>query len=171
MLRIKNILVATDFSECSESALNYGREMARRFGARLHVLHTVEFMPPDLAGMGGYVAAIPQMQAELDQAAREQLELAVTADDRRLLGATTVLSTGETPAMAISDYAKKSDIDLIVIGTHGRRGLSHLVMGSVAEKVVRSAPCPVLTVRHPEREFVVTDRTTTGTVAADGSRS
>ena len=171
MLRIKNILVATDFSECSESALKYGRAMAQRFGARLHVLHTVEIMPPDLVGMGGYVSAVPQLQADLDKAAREQLELAVTAEDRRNLSATTVLSTGETPAQAIADYAAKSHIDLIVIGTHGRRGLSHIVMGSVAEKVVRIAPCPVLTVRHPEREFVIPDRATSHGTAAHGSGS
>jgi nucleotide-binding universal stress UspA family protein len=62
--------------------------------------------------------------------------------------------TGGTPAQAITDYAKKAEIDLIVVGTHGRRGLSHMVTGSVAERVVRTAPCPVLSVRHPEREFI-----------------
>ncbi len=171
MLRIKNILVATDFSECSESALNYGRAMAHRFGARLHVLHTVEIMPPDLVGMGGYIAAVPQLQADLDNAARAQLESAVTTEDRHTLGATTVLSSGETPAQAIANYARKSDIDLIVIGTHGRRGLSHIVMGSVAEKVVRTAPCPVLTVRHPEREFVISDGVATAHTAPRGEPS
>ena len=166
MLRIRNILVATDFSECSQTALNYGRAMAQRFGARLHVLHTAEIMPPDLVGMGGYVAAVPQLQADLENAARQQLEDAVTIEDRRGLGATTVMMTGETPARAIADYAAKAEIDLIVIGTHGRRGLSHIVMGSVAEKVVRTAPCPVLTVRHPEREFVVPDRPTSHSTTA-----
>lgn len=147
MLSIKNILVATDFSDCSSSALDYGRDMARRFGARLHVIHNVEIMPPDLAGMGGFVAAVPQLQADLEQAARHQLEATVTDDDRREMGATTALVTGETTSHAIIDYAAESGIDLIVIGTHGRRGLSHVVMGSVAEKIVRTAPCPVLTVR------------------------
>lgn len=146
MLSIKNILVATDFSECSDSALDYGRDMARRFGAKLHVIHNVEIMPPDLAGMGGFVAAVPQLQADLEKAAGHQLE-AAGADDRRDLGAKTALVTGETTSHAIIDYAKESGIDLIVIGTHGRRGLSHVVMGSVAEKIVRTAPCPVLTVR------------------------
>jgi nucleotide-binding universal stress UspA family protein len=154
MIRIKNILVATDFSECSDSALTYGRALAHRFGARLHVLHTVEIMPPDVVGMGGFVSAVPQLQADLEKGAREQLDRVLTAEDRRELAGVTVLTTGETPAQAIDEYAAKSNIDLIVIGTHGRKGLSHLVMGSVAEKIVRTAPCPVLTVRHPQREFV-----------------
>lgn len=147
MLRIKNILVATDFSECSASALDYGRLMAHRFGARLHVLHTAETITPDVMGMAGVVAAVPQLQVDLEKAGREQLEATVTVDDRRALGATTVLTTGEPPAQAIADYAAEHDIDLIVIGTNGRRGLAHMVMGSVAEKVVRTAPCPVLTVK------------------------
>ena len=154
MLRIKNILVATDFSECSDSALAYGRALSLRFGARLHVLHTVEIVPPDVVGMGGFVSAVPQLQADLEKGAREQLEQFVTAEDRRSFAAVTVLKSGETPAHAITEYAGESEIDLIVIGTHGRRGLSHIVMGSVAERVVRTAPCPVLTVRNPEREFV-----------------
>jgi nucleotide-binding universal stress UspA family protein len=158
MLRIKNILVATDFSECSESALTYGRALAHRFSARLHVLHAVEIMPPDVVGMGGFVSAVPQLQADLEKGAREQLERTLSEDDRRELAAVTVLTTGETPAHAIDEYATKSEIDLIVIGTHGRRGLSHIVMGSVAEKVVRTSPCPVLTVRHPQREFVTSGR-------------
>lgn len=151
MLDIKNILVATDFSECSTSAMNYGRAMARRFGARLHVVHNVEIMPPDLAGMGGFIAAVPQLQADLEKAATHQLEQSITADDRQELGATTALLTGETTAQAITGYAENSSIDLIVIGTHGRRGLSHVMMGSVAEQVVRTAPCPVLTVRFYSR--------------------
>ena len=65
--------------------------------------------------------------------------------------------TSNAPALAIVEYAKGSDINLIVIGTHGRGGMAHLLLGSVAERVVRSAPCPVLTVRHPEREFVLPD--------------
>jgi nucleotide-binding universal stress UspA family protein len=157
MLRIANILVATDFSDCSVSAVMYGRAMAQRFGARLHVLHTLELMPPDLSGLGGSLSTMPELQSNLDELARAQLNDSITAEDRRLLRAITILKTGDTPAQAISDYARTAQIDLIVIGTHGRRGLSHLVMGSVAEKVVRMAPCPVLTVRHPEREFVVAD--------------
>ena len=68
-----------------------------------------------------------------------------------------VLLISSSPAIAIAEYAEESQADLIVMGTHGRNGVTHLLMGSVAERVVRIAPCPVLTVRHPEREFVVPD--------------
>jgi nucleotide-binding universal stress UspA family protein len=63
----------------------------------------------------------------------------------------------DSPAEEIADYARDASIELIVVGTHGRTGVSHLLVGSVAERVVRTAPCPVLTVRHPEHEFVVPD--------------
>jgi nucleotide-binding universal stress UspA family protein len=68
-----------------------------------------------------------------------------------------VLRVSGTPALAIVTYAKDANLDLIVMGTHGRGGMAHVLMGSVAEKVVRTAPCPVLTVRHPEHEFVLPD--------------
>ena len=68
-----------------------------------------------------------------------------------------MLETSDSPAAAIATYAKSADIDLIVLGTHGRSAVEQLLVGSVAERVVRTAPCPVLTVRHPEREFVLPD--------------
>ena len=78
-------------------------------------------------------------------------------DDRRELHAKTVLVTSVNPAVAIVTYAKDAAVDLIVIGTHGRGGVAHFYMGSVAERVVRTAPCPVLTVRRPEHEFIQPD--------------
>jgi nucleotide-binding universal stress UspA family protein len=157
MIAIKNVLVATDFSEPSATALNYGRALARTFNASLHVLHIV-----DRAFMEGMlVDAVPtnytELLEELESAARRRLEKTVTEDDRRELSAKPVLLTYDTPARAIVSYANSNKIDVIVMGTHGRGGLSHLLMGSVAEKVVRTAPCPVLTVRHPEHEFVMPD--------------
>jgi nucleotide-binding universal stress UspA family protein len=94
---------------------------------------------------------------ELEAAGRKQLDATVSEDDRRELGAKTVLLTFSGPAHAIVAHATKANVDLIVMGTHGRGGWSHLLMGSVAEKVVRMAPCPVLTVRHPQHEFVSPD--------------
>ena len=156
MIAIKNVLVATDFSECSDAALAYGRALAGTFGARLHVLHVVEFAgAADVMGIGGYAVTLPNLYKELEDSARQRLDQLISESDCRILGAKVQLVTGETPAHAIVEYAKAEPIDLIVVGTHGRRGISHLVMGSVAEKVVRVAPCPVLTVRHLEREFVV----------------
>jgi len=157
MIALKNILVATDFSEPSNSALEYGRAIARTFNASLHVLHVVD----SLVSQGMLADAAPvdysDLSKELEAAARRQLEATIREDDRRELGAKTVLMTFSGPAHGIVSYATKANIDLIVMGTHGRGGWSHLIMGSVAEKVVRLARCPVLTVRHPEREFVTPD--------------
>jgi nucleotide-binding universal stress UspA family protein len=158
MIALKNILVATDFSEPSEAALAYGRELARNFGAALTVVHVVENVLTRSYGVDGGVMMIdPELQHEIEAAAREQVERNIFEEDRRLLKAAAVVLVSNAPAGAIVDYARQSHVDLIVIGTRGRGGVAHLVMGSVAERVVRTAPCPVLTVRHPEHEFVLPD--------------
>ena len=156
MITLKNILVATDFSEPSDAALTYGRELATRFGATLHVLHAAE----NIIGRFGaetYSATAPDLQARLESDARRRLNELLIDSDNSGPSTKPVLLTASSPALAIVDYAKEKNIDLIVVGTHGRSALAHLVMGSVAERVVRLAPCPVLTVRHPEREFVQPD--------------
>jgi nucleotide-binding universal stress UspA family protein len=157
MITLKRILVATDFSEASDVALAYGRELARTFGATLDVLYVTENVLTRGFGVEGYVAAYPDLQRDLDRAAEKQLEALLSDEDRHDLGAKAVVLTMNSPATAIVTYAVNSHTDLIVIGTHGRGAVAHLLMGSVAERVVRTAPCPVLTVRHPEREFVRPD--------------
>jgi len=156
MIKITNVLVATDFGPAADSALNYGREFARTFGARLHVLHVVEnsmmHAGPDAAGVD-----FARIQADLEAAAQQVLDRIVTAEDRQQLKAVTVIRTGGTQAFEIVGYAKPAGIDLIIMGTHGRGIISHFLMGSVSEKVVRTAPCPVLTVRPVEHEFIVPD--------------
>jgi len=156
MIKIANVLVATDFSEASASALAYGRELARTFGATLHVLHAVE-NPVMWAGPESAGVDFARLQADLEASAQKQLAALVTADDRRELGARTIMRTGNSPAFEIANYAKEAGIDIVVMGTHGRGRVAHLLMGSVAEKMVRIAPCPVLTVRHPEHEFILPD--------------
>jgi nucleotide-binding universal stress UspA family protein len=157
MLTLKNILVATDFSEPSNAALAYGRELAARFNAGLHVLHIAENIYITTFGAETYAAVAPDLQAEVERSARARLEQLVLDSDGSGPRTTPVVMTSGAPAFAIIDYAGEHGIDLIVMGTHGRGALAHLVMGSVAERVVRLAPCPVLTVRHPEREFVHPD--------------
>jgi nucleotide-binding universal stress UspA family protein len=154
MIALKNVLVATDFSESSDHALTYGRDLARTSGARLHLLHIAEnLMATSVAEY--YPAGFPEMQLEVEAAARTRLEALVTAEDRAQLKAVALVRTSAAPAAAIVEYAKEASIDLIVIGTHGRGMVSRLLMGSVAERVVRMAPCPVLTVHHPQHEFVL----------------
>jgi universal stress protein A len=161
MIALKNVLVATDFSEPSEAALLYGRELASRLGATLHVLHVAPVMNNIAAA--NYVAIPPDLQQDIEDDARRRLHRLVVDTDRSGPPSIPVLLTGSSPAAAIMDYAKHHEIDMIVLGTHGREALAHLVLGSVAERVVRLAPCPVLTVRRHERDFVRPD--TLATVA------
>jgi nucleotide-binding universal stress UspA family protein len=130
--------------------------MARTFDATLHVVHVVDTFLPGMAAETA-PANYAGLLDELAQAAQRQLDVTVRDDDRRELGAKAVLLRQSGPAHGIVTYAESANIDLIVMGTHGRGGLSHLLMGSVAAKVVRTAPCPVLTVRHLEHEFVRPD--------------
>ena len=156
MIEINSVLVATDFSDTSQSALSYGREFARTFGATLHVLHVIEnammWIGPEAAGVD-----FVQLHAEVETGAWNALNRIVTAEDREQLKAVAAVRTGNSPAFEIAGYAKAEGIDIIIMGTHGRGMMGHLLMGNVAEKVVRIAPCPVLTVRHPEHEFIQPD--------------
>ena len=156
MIKIINVLVATDFSDTSESALTYGREFARTFGATLHVLHVIENAVM-WVGVEATGIDFAQLQAELEAGARNRLNRTITTADREQLRAVTAVRTGNSPAFAIAAYAKAEGIDLIVMGTHGRGMMGRVLMGSVAEKVVRIAACPVLTVHHPEHEFIQPD--------------
>lgn len=158
MIVLKNILVATDFSDPSNAALLYGRSLARQFDARLHVLHIVEDLGARLVGLPLPVGDLGQMQIEAERRAKARLEEWLAGEDRAIAVMPSVI-TSTSPSHAIIDYAINTmpRIDLIVLGTHGRGMMGHLFMGSVAERVVRGAPCPVLTVRHPEHEFVMPD--------------
>ena len=155
------ILVPTDFSEPSDAALAYARVLAEKFGASLHVLHVFE--SPFVAGAVSpevFVDDSPAVQAQLLEEAKNRLQHRVSAADRANYAATTEIVGGHS-ARAIVDYAIERKMDLIVMGTHGRSGVAHLLMGSVAEKVVRTAPCPVMTVRRaPRPEVSVPDLTT-----------
>jgi nucleotide-binding universal stress UspA family protein len=162
MITLKRILVATDFGDASAAALSYGREFARTFRATLTVLHVAENMLTRAVGAEGYMAPFPDLQRSVEEAAQKRADSLLTDQDRKELGAAAILMTSNATALTIVTYARESDIDLIVMGTHGRGAVAHLLMGSVAERVVRAAPCPVLTVRHPEHEFVVPDAVVAG---------
>jgi nucleotide-binding universal stress UspA family protein len=144
MILLHNILVATDFGPASDAALTYGRALARTFGAQLHLLHVME---------NSFLRASPADPHAHKASVRRTLHDQVTPDDK----AVVALDTSDNAAEAITEYAKSASIDLIVIGTNGRGAVGQLLVGSVAERVVRTAPCPVLTVKHPEHEFVMPD--------------
>jgi nucleotide-binding universal stress UspA family protein len=157
MIAIKKILVATDFGEASETALNYGRALALQFNAALHVLHVMPTVAMRAATEYGFSGLPVEYEAEIEAAAVKNTQNLLTEEDRRVLSATAAVMRHNTPAAAIVEYATTNQIDLIVVGTHGRGALGHLFMGSVAERVVRMAPCPVLAVRNPEHEFLFPD--------------
>ncbi len=155
MIVLKNILVATDFSEPSAVALAYGRDLARSYQATLHVLHVVEDVMMRYSPEVGF--ATPEIQKDLEKRARRDLDALMTDDDRKTLVIVPVVQTSMSAAGGITDYAKANPIDLIIVGTHGRSAVKQFLMGSAAERVVRTAPCPVLAVRAHEREFIVPD--------------
>jgi len=157
MITLKNVLVATDFGEASEAALTYGRTLAGRFGAKLHVLHVAQSIYLNAFGAENFAAMAPALQRDLEETCRKELDELLIDNDTSGPKTEGVLITSSSPAFAIVDYAREHEIDLIVMGTHGRAALAHLMMGSVAERVVRLAPCPVLTIKHPEHEFIQPD--------------
>jgi nucleotide-binding universal stress UspA family protein len=154
---LKHILVATDFGEAADAALTYGRTLAGRFGATLHVLHVVDTSYFNVVGADACASVTPDLQEQAEEAARARLDERAIDSDGSAPPTRKALWRAAMPASAIIQYASDAGIDLIVMGTHGRRGLAHLLMGSVAEGVVRTASCPVLTVHHPEHEFVTPD--------------
>lgn len=155
MVVLKNILVATDFSEPSAVAMAYGRDLARSYTAALHVLHVVEDVMLRYSPELGF--ATPDLQRDLEAAARRELDATITDDDRRTLKMIPSVQTGVNVSGGITEYAKAHAIDLIIVGTHGRGAMKQLLLGSAAERVVRTAPCPVLTVRAQERDFIAPD--------------
>jgi nucleotide-binding universal stress UspA family protein len=148
MIDLKRILVPTDFSETSEAALRYGAELARRFSARLFLLHVAEH-PGEVAETEYPIDLFETMQ----NAADDRLSYLLSEAERHELRPECAMRLG-TPWEEIVRHAEQHDIDLIVMGTHGRERLARVLLGSVAETVVRKAPCPVLTVHHPEHQFV-----------------
>ena len=144
---IRNILVPTDFSAGSQAALAYARELAGALGASLHLLHVVE--NPFLAGSIGEVySPPPRPSAELEQFAKAHLEQCLSADDKVKLHAVLTTRTGIAAEQILDRLQEDPPIHLVVMATHGRGGVSRMVMGSVADKIVRGAPCPVLTVKE-----------------------
>jgi nucleotide-binding universal stress UspA family protein len=143
-----NILVPIDFEQTSEHALGYARDLAGKLGADLHVLHVVNDLFALSAGTEGTLTEMPQLQKRIEENARERIGDLIT-EEHRTAGVKAVIVTSSMPANAIVTYARDNRIDLIVMGSHGRGAAPASMIGSVAERVVRTAPCPVLTLRNP----------------------
>jgi nucleotide-binding universal stress UspA family protein len=150
MQKLERVLVPVDFSPCSRAAFDYALLLVGRFQVPIDVLHVTR-EPPAYVGSEVMVDISGQSRQSLGKFARTQAEKEMKrfvegADVPTHIELATRVEFGD-PTRAILTVAREAGHDLIVMGTHGRTGLSHLLMGSVAEKVVRRAPCPVLSVR------------------------
>ena len=148
--RLTRILVPVDFSTCAAKALKYAIPFAKQFNARLHLVYVerIHYAVPELG-----VVDMTKVDAQQVQEARVNLAALVKGEIRDQVAVSTQVRTGY-PAQEIAAAARELDVDLIIISTHGRTGLKHVLMGSTAETVVRCAPCPVLVVREHEHEFI-----------------
>jgi universal stress protein A len=147
-MQFRHILAPTDFSEYSKQAIASALEWAKKFGAKLSILHVIELPPYPVEG---YVP--PNLSAtfldDLERQAAADLAQVVPEAEATNIAVARVTAVG-TPYRKIIETAEAEQVDLIVMATAGRTGLSHLVMGSIAERVVRTASCPVLTIRPRE---------------------
>jgi nucleotide-binding universal stress UspA family protein len=146
MISLHRVLLATDFSDCSRAAQAYACELVEQFGGELHVLHV---LPDPILMMPepGTPASLPQNYLlDLKEGAEKALQGLIPADWRAQHPVRRATRLGN-PGNEIVRYAEEHQIDLIVVGTHGRGPVAHLLLGSVAERVVRQAKCPVLTIR------------------------
>ncbi len=147
MITIKKILCPTDFSETSRNALRYAKEFAMAMNAKLILLHVVE----PIAATAETVPFISE--AELEKTAREELDTLIRKDCPPSMAVSTLIKVGLSSDVILSAI-KSEDIDLVVMGSHGRTGLTRLLLGSVTEAVMRRASCPMLIVKEHEKEFV-----------------
>ena len=157
MIAIKTILLPIDGSECSGKALAYALAFAQQFRARVVALHVVDQWWVDQTRHSfGEVRpnVLQEAQARHEEEARGIVAAVADAGSKLGVAVETRIVTG-TPAEQIVRLAKELPVDLLIMGTHGRTGISHVFLGSVAEKIVRRAPCPVLTVRPKEHDFIV----------------
>jgi len=147
---IKSIMVPIDFSDYSKGALRYAAQFAKQFNSKIYLIYVVEPMiyPADFS-MGQ--VAIPSSDIDLTTRAEEELNKLASEIGNDLV-VETIIKTGK-PFVEINETAGEKGIDLIIIATHGHTGVEHLLFGSTAEKVVRKAPCPVLTLREPIKGF------------------
>jgi universal stress protein A len=159
MISLRRVLLPTDFSDAAACAVPYACELASQFGAELHVLFVIHDLSSELPdfGMGlafpGYLERLPERSQKLEEEAIGHLANVLPDGWDR---SRVILATRKGPPFQrILEYAREHQADLIVMGTHGRGMVSHTLLGSVAERVVRKASCPVLTVRPGDHEFVM----------------
>ncbi len=153
-IQIDKILCPVDFSDSSEHAIGYAMAFAETHQAELKFLHVMDYSTFDIPDFPSVVEFSSDIIDQIREGCEKRLvELART--QREDYSEVTCQLTMGTPFVEIINTAREDETDLIIMGTHGRSGLAHVLMGSVAAKVVRKSPCPVLTVKHPEHEFIL----------------
>jgi universal stress protein A len=147
---ITNILVPTDFSEGSHEALEYAYDLAVKLGATLHLLHVLENPFAPGAFMEMYSPPPDDYLAGIERQAEDRLRSLLTPEQQKRCATLMTIRRGPPPAEILARLEEAPPIDLVVMATHGRGSVARLLMGSVTDKIIRSAPCPVLTMReHP----------------------
>jgi nucleotide-binding universal stress UspA family protein len=146
-MEVKKILFPTDFSEGSSHALQYAVDMVKHYGAKLDIVHVIY----DIVKTSGWYVphiSMDEMYKDIEKGAKKELERFGDEEIRGLKGVERTILTG-VPHDEILKFAKENKIDLIIMGSHGKKGIDRILFGSTAAQVVRFAPCPVLTVRLP----------------------
>ncbi len=151
MIKLKNTLFSTDFSQHANQALRYAAFFADKFDSKLTLFHVISLFQDDPNNELCQFPNLDEFYALMEKNAQEKMDQDKLHFDR--LQTSKVTIRGISPADEIVNHAKQSKTDLIVMGTHGRSALGHFLIGSVAEKVIRHAHCPVLTVAHQEKEI------------------
>ena len=153
MITFKKILFCNDFSESAKWAFPYALELAKLHDGKIYILHIV---PETDRYLFGY--SLPEdLKNQIEQEQKKKIEEGFKETCIEQMGDFKnygfIVKEGDVPFIEILEFAKENDVDIIVMGTHGRTGLNHVLFGSTAENVVRKSSCPVLTVRHPERKL------------------
>ncbi len=152
MIRLQNILIPTDFSEPAMAATQHALHLAKTFRSTVHLLYVIDEPSFQIHGFGGYIPGREEFEAYGDTGLANWID----PEDERGVTVIRVKEIGKT-ATKIVDYARANEIDLVVMGTHGRSPVTRGLIGSVAESVVRHAPCPVLTI-HPDGHPFVSEQ-------------
>lgn len=159
-LSIQRILFPTDFSDASQNARDYACAIAGLLGSELHVLHVIQYPDSAPGALGSWCMPetnrIPESVHDVENQLTAQLETSLIRDTQII----KAIRLGE-PSQEILKYATENEIQLIVVGTHGRTGVSHLIIGSIAEKVVQGSTCPVLSVHSNWHQVLSTGQGST----------
>jgi universal stress protein A len=165
-MTVKHILVPTDFSAGAQEAVRYAYDLANALGATLHVVHVLENPFAPGAFMEMYTPPSPEYFVDMERQAEEKLRASLTAEQKANVHTVMTTRLGVPANEILARIEEDPGIDLVVMATHGRGGVARFVMGSVTDKIIRSAPCPVVTIReHPHTNRPKADRASAGASA------